>query len=218
MARYEAAGKKGVRLTQSNLVLTKPISGSTTTYSFDVLDSQVSTLQNNEIRLNQNDEFIITRIALYAQGIANTGATKLLSYAPFENDASQAGTLQALFDGYLKISVNNIVYLDKWSTRRHEFVPQAQYKDFVAATAALTSQNAQIPEFNGSQSGVVEVEPLITLSGAKKSTIELFLPSAITGSTFTNASNKADSYSLVVDRVCLVLHGLNAQNGASFQR
>lgn len=218
MARYQSAGKGKVRLTQSNLVLTKPISSATTSYSFDVLDSQTATLQGNEIRLNQNDEFIITHIGLYAQGIANTGATKLFSYAPFENDASQAGTIQALWDGFMKISVNNVVYLDKWATRRHEYVPDYQYRAFVAATAAIGSTGAQIPAFDGLKSGVVPIEPLITLSGAKKSTIELFLPSAITGSTFTNASNGADSYSVVIDRVALVLHGLNAQNGASFQR
>lgn len=216
-SRYQKLGKGNVRLTQSALILTKPISSTTTNYSFDVLDSQVSTLQGNEIRLNQNDEFVVTHIGIYLQGIANTGATKLLSYAPFELDATKSGTLQALWDGYLKISVNNIVFVDKWDTRKHECVTETQYSAFVAATAAITSQPARIPNFEAKTSGVIAVEPTITLSGAKKNTIELFLPSAMTGQTFTNAASTG-TYSVVIDRIALVLRGLNAQNGASFQK
>lgn len=215
--RYEQLGKGSVRLTQSALILTKPISATTTNYSFDVLDSQVSTLQGNEIRLNQNDEFIITHVGLYLQGIANTGATKLLSYAPFELDATKSGTLQALWDGYLKISVNNIVFVDKWDTRKHECVTQTEYAAFVAATAAIGSTPARIPNFEAKTSGIISVEPTVTLSGAKKNTIELFLPSAMTGQTFTNAAGTG-TYSVVVDRIALVLRGLNAQNAASFQK
>jgi len=216
-SRYNKIGKGTVRLTQSALILTKPISATTTNYSFDVLDSQTATLQGNEIRLNQNDEFVITHIGVYLQGIANTGATKLLSYAPFENDAVKAGTLQALWDGYLKISVNNIVFVDKWDTRKHECVNESQYRAFVAATAAIGSTPAQIPNFEAKTSGVISVEPTVTLSGAKKNTIELFVPSAMAGQTLTNAAGTG-TYSVVIDRIALVLRGLNAQNAASFQK
>jgi len=215
-AQYNALGKGGVRLTQSTLILTKAISSTQTNYAFDVLDSQTTTLQANEIRLNQNDEFVVTHIGVYLQGIANTGATKLMSYAPFELDATKSGTLNGLFDGYLKISVNNIVFIDKWDTRKHEFVPVKQHEAFVAATAALTSHEAAIAAFS-SREFTYPVEPMITLSGAKKNAVELLLPVALTGQTFTLASNTG-TYSVVIDRIAIVLRGWNAQNGAAFQK
>jgi len=214
-SQYNALGKGAVRLTQSALVLTKAISSTQTNYSFDVLDSQSTTLQANEIRLNQNDEFVVTHIGVYLQGIANTGATKLMSYAPFELDATKAGTVNPLFDGYLKISVNNIVFIDKWDTRKHEFVPTEQHNLYVAATAAIGATPSRIPAFS-SREFSYPVEPMITLSGAKKTNIELAIPTAMTGQTFTMAS-QTGTYSVVIDRICIILRGWNAQNAARFQ-
>lgn len=215
-SQYNALGKGSVRLTQSALILTKAISATQTNYSFDVLDSQTTTLQANEIRLNQNDEFVVTHIGVYLQGIANTGATKLMSYAPFELDATKAGTVQALFDGYLKISVNNMVFIDKWDTRKHEFVPTKQHEVFVASTAAIGKSSSVIPAFS-SREFSYPVEPMITLSGAKKTNIELAIPSAMTGQTFTMLANTG-TYSVVIDRICIILRGWNAQNAARFQQ
>lgn len=214
-AQYNALGKSKVRLTQSTLILTKAISTTQTNYSFDVLDSQTTTLQTNEIRLNQNDEFVVTHIGIYLQGIANTGATKLMSYAPFDIDAVKAGTVNGLFDGYLKISVNNVVFIDKWDTRKHEFVPVRQHAAFVAATAAIGSTPSTIAAFS-SREFMYPVEPMITLSGAKKNAVELLLPVALTGQTFTVAA-ATGTYSVVIDRIAVVLRGWNAQNAAAFQ-
>ena len=207
--KYAGIGKSP-RITQSTLLLTKAISTTTTNYQFDILDSQTTTLQTNEIRLNINDEFTVTHIGIFLQGIANTGATKLMSYAPFELDAVKAGTLNGLFDGVLKISVNNVVYVDKWDTRKHEIVPMAQHHQFLT-----TTQFAQIAQFS-TKEYLYPVEPLITLSGAKKNQIELNLPVALTGQTFTNAA-QTGTYSVVIDRIAVMLRGYNAQNAAGFQ-
>ena len=208
-AKYEKVNKFP-RITQSTLLLTKAISATTTNYQFDILDSQTTTLQTNEIRLNINDEFTVTHIGIFLQGIANTGATKLMSYAPFELDATKAGTLNGLFDGTLKISVNNVVYIDKWDTRKHEVVPMAQHHPLVGTTLS-----AQIAQFS-SKEYLYPVEPLITLSGAKKNQIELNVPSALTGQTFTMAATTG-TYSVVIDRIAIMLRGYNAQNAAAFQ-
>lgn len=213
-AEYNARGMSKVRLTQSTLLLSAAISTTSTSYQFNVLDNQ-GTIQSNEIRLNINDEFTVTHVGLFLQGVANTGATKLLSYAPFEVDATKAATLQPLFDGTLRMAVNNIVYIDKWDTRKHEIVPQTQHAAFVAATAAIGSTPARIAEF-ASKDFMYPLDPMITLSGAKKNEITLNLPSAMTGQTFTVASNTG-TYSVVVDRIALMLRGLNAQNASGFQ-
>ena len=61
------------------------------------------------------------------------------------------------------------------------------------------------------------VEPLITISGSKKTTIQLQLPTAITAGTFTHTDDKGAVNTIEINRVGLLLRGLNAQNGAVFQ-
>tara|TARA_R110000868_G_scaffold306879_1_gene568333 strand:+ start:5663 stop:6340 length:678 start_codon:yes stop_codon:yes gene_type:complete len=214
--QYKKNGKGNVRLTQSSLYLTKPISATRTTYDFDVLETQSATLVENEIRLNLNDEFIITSMGFYLQATATDGmATSygrvLLTNVPVQVNGT-LGTLNNYYQGAFSIAVNNVIYLDKWDTQKHKFIPRTQYGNFATPTQAVTdsvdfSRNAMYP-----------VEPLITLSGAKKNDLKLQLPTSITGGTFTLKDDGGLSTSYTIDRVAVVLRGLNAQNGASFQQ
>jgi hypothetical protein len=219
LAKYQNVGKGNVRLTQSTLFLTRPISPTTTVYNFDVLESQTQTLEANEIRLNLNDEYIITQIGFYIQGKikdatgADTGKKILITYAPFQSNAVEATKLTSFYDGAFQISVNNIVYLDKYDTRKSEVVPISNVQSLNALTnaAAMSSIDFSTNGFNGT-------EPLLTLSGAKKNTLVLTLPSAMDVANFSYTDNIGVRYSVEYDRVCVKFLGLNAQNGASFQK
>jgi hypothetical protein len=218
-AKYNKIGKGNVRLTQSTLILTKPIVSTIATYNFDVLETQTATLQNSEIRLNLNDEFIITTMGLYLQasvervteaGVATASGSVLFPYIPTEQTSSLA-SLNDIYNGSLQIAVNNIVYLDKWDTRKHESRPRTQYTQFTTPNNATQGST----EFN--KSAMFPVEPLLTLSGAKKNNIQLSLANAISGATFTHKVDDGSSVRYTFDRICLLMRGLNAQNGASFQ-
>lgn len=216
--KYRAQGKGNVRLTQSTLYLSKAINTASTSYSFDVLETQNSTLQSNEIRLNLNDEFIITSLGVYIEASVESGSgssygTKLFSYAPAQLKSDFAA-LNPFWNGQLQISVNNVVYLDKFDTGRSNYVPRTQDNP---ASAATTIVNSTLGSVNYNENGMVDVEPMLTLSGAKKNTITLTLPQAITKPSVTFVT---DSGSLVVtaQRVVVLARGLNAQNGASFQQ
>lgn len=218
IAKYSKLGKGNVRLTQSSLYLTKPIQPTTTVYNFDVLETQASTLQANEIRLNLNDEFIIAQMSmglecsvLNSEG-ADTGAKFLLTYAPFEQDSVNASKIANLYAGALQISVNNIVYLDKYDTRRAQIVPTTNFNNFVAGTAGSTQ-----PSIDWSKDSFYGNEPLLTLSGSKKNQITISLPTAITTARFTIKDNQNVVYSVNADRVFFFVRGLNAQNGSVFQ-
>lgn len=217
--KYRAQGKGNVRLTRSTLYLSKPISTSSTTYNFDVLETQNATLAGNEIRLNLNDEFIITSIGMYIETLvtdktASTAyGTKLLSYAPLQLKSSFAG-LTAFWNGALQISVNNIVYLDKFDTAKCQYVPFAQEGP---ASVATTVVNSTIGAVDYSTNGMIDIEPMLTLSGAKKNTITLTLPSAITAPS-SDITVDSGTITLTSQRVVFVARGLNAQNGASFQQ
>lgn len=226
LAKYKRVNKANVRLTQSTLFLTKPISATATTYNFDVLETQTSTLQADEIRLNLNDEFIITTMGMYliaeqqtgdGAGATLTGVKRLFTYAPMQLDGVTAAKLQNFYAGALQISVNNIVYLDKWDTRKHEFVPRTQDSNFQAAAAAFQATQGLINANEFSKNAMFPVEPLLTLSGAKKNNITLQLPTALTSGTFTLVDDKGATNTWVINRVGLLVRGLNAQNGASFQ-
>jgi hypothetical protein len=221
ISKYKGIGKGNVRLTQSTLILTKPILPTTATYQFDVLETQTATLQNDEQRLNLNDEFVITTMGVYLQAsvtstegtTTTTGGRTLFTYVPLENKAELI-TLNDVYNGALQIAVNNIVYLDKWDTKKHECRPRTQYGNFSSATTILQATQAS-SEF--SKNSMFPVEPLLTLSGAKKNTITLTLPNAVTSQTFNLTTDTGTVVKYTIDRICLVMRGLNAQNGASFQ-
>jgi hypothetical protein len=222
LAKYQNVGKGNVRLTQSTLFLTRPINPTSTVYQFDVLESQTQTLDGNEIRLNLNDEYIITQIGFYIQGkvfvkteggFADSGKRVLTTYAPYQTSVGEANKLASFYDGAFQIAVNNIVYLDKYDTRKAEVTPITNTQNLLAGT-----NSAAMNSIDFSQNGLYGTEPLLTLSGAKKNTLTLTLPSAMDVATFLYTDGTNTQYQIVYDRVCVKFLGLNAQNGASFQK
>ena len=219
-AKYKQIGKGNVRLTQSSLFLRKPINPTVTSYSFDVLETQTATLQNDEIRLNINDEFIVTQMGLYLTGIisrtveGNTtqySGLNLYTHALQNLDFIKGQSLISFYDGALKIAVNNIVYLEKWDTRKHYIAPTTQYGNQASGVQATLPSN----EFG--KDGMYSVEPMITLSGAKKNDLSLTLPQALTAQKFSYVDSQNTLIDLEVTGIALLLRGLNAQNAASFQ-
>lgn len=212
--KYRNVGKSNVRLTQSSLFLTKPINAAVTTYNFDVLETQTATLQNDEIRLNLNDEFIITQIGMYLVGNVNgTPGRILFTSPPYELNTNQADRLTDFYNGAFKIAINNIVYMEKWDTYKHQSIGTTQFQSFQLGVATPPA----FPENNFAKNGMYGVEPMITLSGAKKNDLTLQIPAAITAGTFQWTDYTGAPQTINIDRVGLLLRGFNAQNGATFQ-
>jgi hypothetical protein len=212
--KYRNVGKGNVRLTQSSLFLTKPISPTVTTYTFDVLETQTATLQNDEIRLNLNDEFIITQIGMYLVGSIGGIGRMLFTTPPYEVDVANANDLTAFYNGAFKIAINNIVYMEKWDTAKHEKTGITQFQNF---DSMRPYGPATLPEKTLAKDGMYGVEPMITLSGAKKNDLVLQLPSAITAGNFSFTDYTGITSTIAINRVGLLLRGFNAQNGATFQ-
>jgi hypothetical protein len=215
-AKYKMLGKSNVRLTQSSIYLTKPINPNVTTYSFDVLETQTATLQNDELRVNINDEFYLTTLGLYL--VAEVSAEEaggnsqvLLTYAPVEN-SSTLNSVEDFYRGSLQLSVNNVVYLDKWDTAKHKFVPRTQFSNLVVG-AVQTS----IPSTEYSKNAMFPIEPILQISGAKKNTIQVVLPNAISQGGFDLLTDDGTALTYRITKVALLGRGLNAQNGSVFQ-
>lgn len=218
-AKYDKIGKQNVRLTQSSLFITKDIDPTKSNYEFDVLENQTQTLQPDEIRLNINDEFIVTHLGVYLYGTweASNGLVKigsgnqLLTAAPLNLDGNTIVS-KNLYSGQLKIAVNNIVYLEKWDTRKHELVTRTQFSSQLAGTNVATMANN-----NFEDDAMVTFEPMLTLSGAKKNDISIRLPQSIAPSVATWLDQKGNTITVNITKIALRMYGLNAQNGAKFQ-
>ena len=220
--KYRALGKGNVRLTQSSLFLRKPIDATKTVYNFDVLENQTQSLQADEIRLNINDEFITTQMGLYLTGtiatrdgvVTQLGGLRLFTNVLEQQNLTQASNLLPFYDGDLKIAVNNIVYMEKWDTRKHYVATRTQIG---SSSAVTTINNATWDSNTFAKDGMYSVEPMITLSGAKKNDITLRLPSAISNGAFEYTDSKGQLFTITINGIALLLRGLNAQNAASFQ-
>jgi hypothetical protein len=134
----------------------------------------------------------------------------LITAPPTQNNYA-LGSLNNYYQGAFQIAVNNVIYLDKWDTAKHKFVPRTQFGGF------KTPNNASLDSVDFARNSMYSVEPLVTLSGAKKNDLKLQLPTAITAGTFTLQDNNSVSATYTINRIALVMRGLNSQNGASFQ-
>lgn len=214
--KYHELGKGKVRLTQSTLILVKPINAQTTNYAFDVLESQNQGVLPEEIRLNLNDEFVVTDLGYYLKGSfsSRSGSQKfkLFTAAPMELSEVFIQCADA-WAGQLKINVNNVNFIDRWDLTKHNKINQQQYSPFITPMGSSLAQQAN------DQDGMFPVSPMITLSGAKKNEINVILPYAINGAGANILmADDSEKYDIKIDQLCIITRGFLAQNAAAFQK
>ena len=217
---YTKNGKGNVRLTQSTLTLIQNIDFTKTQYTFPVLENDNATgIKPEEIRLNQNDEFIVTSIGMYVLGKRVIGEARTpvggyfyITHAP-TYQVGVATTIQPLYDGFLRIGINNINYLDKFDLRKFENVQRTQWNN----TGAVDNVDATLPSTQFDTDNMFEISPNITLSGAKKNEITAILPSSVNAFTLRYVDNLNEAILIDFNAIALEFRGMLAQNGAVFQ-
>lgn len=213
--KYNELGKGKVRLTQSTLILIKSISGTTTTYNFDVLESQNQGVLPEEIRLNLNDEFVVNDLGYYLKGSQTTergqSKFKLFTAAPIELGMAYTSLLDA-WAGKLQILVNNVNFIDRWDLTKHNIIKQTQFSNYA------TPMGATMAQLELDRDGMFPVSPMITLSGAKKNEINTILPYAIQGGGNDITLDDGAKLTFKIDQICIILRGFLAQNAAAFQK
>ena len=193
---YSAAHAK---LTSSYLRSEVALSTSVANYHIPVLvnDTQNGAVRVNEKRLNLQDLFICTELAvLVGIGASTTTTAKLYSY----NNANAFATttsavdLLSIYNGYLNLTINNEQLLPAWDVIRHYFVPQTQ------GSVGITAQTIfPIDQVDYSQNGFYPVEPGIVMNGAANINFSLTAngaPAAITANSF----------------IAVIQHGILCQN------
>lgn len=218
---FKQLGKGNVRLTQSSLILLQDINPTKSVYTFPVLENDNSTgFRPQEIKLNQNDEFTITQLGIYGVAevsfnpeLPNEKGLVYITHAPYNSNEVNAGNIKPLWNGYLKIAVNNIVYVDKFDTIKSEQTQRTQFN-----TADATQNNGStIASISMETDGMNQLAPSIQLSGSKKNEISLILNQAVNTLSWTITNNVGDAVTYNLKYIGLIMRGLLAQNGAVFQ-
>jgi hypothetical protein len=185
------------KLTQSDLQLEQALVANVNQYNFPVMVNQQSagtTQFNTEIRLNIQDTFLPQYIGFYiipAQGSATDTTWRPLTWA---NPAilTNATQMNAIYNGTLKIAVNNTNYITQWKLSRHMYLGQTQQ------TAALGA-GSPADEFDGGESTFYPMQPYVIISGSSNMEININLPVAPTA---------VDAFS----RIAVLLRGIIAYN------
>jgi hypothetical protein len=227
LSKYKKIKKGNVRLTQSSLLLIQPIDAAKDSYKFPILETDNAIApQPEELRLNINDEFISYEVGYYLlcdqtvdAPAANTAAGKIyLTYAPAEMDYTFA-TLARAWDGYLQILVNKISRLEKWDLKKHNMIPWTQYK-----SQSVGLPYSTLPSIDYSKDGIKAMQPMLTLSGAKKNDIVVQLTNGAIPATASGnilVPSKAEPFQQTVTvkatRLALFFRGMLAQNASKFQ-
>lgn len=169
-------------LTQSTLRSEILLSTGQTHYQFGVtvLDPGYNNngAFNTEIRLGQQNSFIVSQIAFFLAEPASATDASYIDYAypnPSVFSASnEAQALWTLYKSYLKITVNNVVKVPSLHLGRFSNVPQSQ------KVAAAANQNGiGNDQRDGSTDATMVCEPNLVLIGSKANLVELFMPAAL---------------------------------------
>jgi len=213
--KYEEIGKGTVRLSTSDLFLIIPIDANKTSYEFPVLDNEQIN-NNREIRLNINDEFIASKMGLYlGTNIGNVDRTNdsfnIFTSAPVEHQANVT-TLDQLYNGAMRIDVNNVNYVEKWATIKH------RYKGITQMLSNLGNDFASLPSQDNDETAMCDLDGLITFSGAKKNRILLDLEAPITPRNVTFVTQAGNNVELEFKWIALRFKGFLAQNASKFQQ
>lgn len=188
------------RLTQSRLRLEQPIVTTSTSYRFPVLNNiqNQGTPFNTEVRLNMQDTFVVTHVGIYV-GLPTSATDAAYPLQSFFNPFlfTNDGPMEVVYNGTLKLLINNSQIIQNWPLAWHKHVPQTQQTQAVGADSPRD-------EFDGSDFGIQPMQPFVLLGGAANIELTVNLPLAPTA---------ADANS----RLIICFDGILAQNSTVIQ-
>lgn len=189
-------------LTMSTLRLEQPIVAGQTLYTFPVLtfDNQTNPSFNTEIRLKQQDTFIVSHMIYYLllpTSATDTAVIPLTYESPFLTGVN-AIPMRSLWSGDIRITIGNYVYVYNWDLLRHYYAPQTQQTAALGA-ASPTDQKRLVED------GFCPVEPTVALMGTEDNLIQVNLDAA--PATFNAFA-----------RIGIMFRGVNAQNSTPVAR
>jgi hypothetical protein len=159
------------KLTQSDYRFEQPLVAGQGLYTFPVLVNQQVTFPTTEFRLKQQDSAVIYQLGIFVGlGTGVNDNTFMLDTYPVPlKYGANAIPMNSIWNGTMKITVNNDVLVPNWDVMKHYNAPETQ------ATAAPAA-GSPIDQFRGGFDGFYPMEPNVTLIGSKDNTIQIILP------------------------------------------
>ena len=185
-------------LTQSYLRSEVALSTSIANYHLPVLvnDTQNGAVRVNEKRLNLQDIFVASEIAVLI-GVGSSTSTKAALYTYPNGVIFTAATdddLLSIYNGSLNLTINNSQVLPAWDVYRHYCVPQTQ------GGVGITAQTIfPVDQNDGAADGFYPVEPGIVFNGAANINFQL-------------TANGAPASVLANSFICVIQRGILLQN------
>jgi len=186
------------KLTQSTLRLEQPLVTTSATYNFPVLSNIQNQAQQypSEIRLNLQDSFVPTRLGVFValpSGASDSSFPLWTYFNPTVFSAADAIAGTGLYNGQLKLMINNIQYITGYSLSKHQVVNQTQQ-----LVATKTSGDAT-EQIDGANDGFYPMQPFTLLIGSQNIQLQIVLPNALSAV----AANS---------RLVVIFEGVLAQN------
>ena len=185
-------------LTQSYIRSEVALSTSIANYHIPVLvnDTQNGAVRVNEKRLNLQDIFVASEIAVLI-GVGASTSTKAALYTYPNGVIFTTATdddLLSIYNGSLNLTINNQQVLPAWDVYRHYCVPQTQ------GGVGITAQTIfPVDQNNASEDGFYPVEPGIVMNGAANINFQL-------------TANGAPASVLANSFICVIQRGILLQN------
>jgi hypothetical protein len=185
-------------LTQSYLRSEVALSTSIANYHLPVLvnDTQNGAVRVNEKRLNLQDIFVASEIAVLI-GVGSSTSTKAALYTYPNGTIFTTATdddLLSIYNGSLNLTINNSQVLPAWDVYRHYMVPQTQ------GGVGITAQTVfPVDQNNASCDAFYPVEPGIVFNGAANINFQL-------------TANGAPASVLANSFICVIQRGILLQN------
>lgn len=179
---YKAKQRNPVT-TASDLKSIVPVVTGKTTYTFPIIVGEDTNNYPEGILLNRADAFTAIEMGVFIGKKSSVSDTTydLYSYPNSVEFGSEADAFKTLFNhGQVNATINNVQYLQNFSTERFRTVGTSQAglgSGAVATTGAIVSTLTD--EFNSGY-GFTAVVPTLQLSGTSKINIEISLPQGLT--------------------------------------
>lgn len=184
------------KLTQAELRLEQPLVANQNQYTFQIMDNQPGAggvIFNTEIRLRMQDTFVPTHVGLFlCLPLSAVDTTFRLYSYPNQFVFANAVQMRALYNGQLRIMINNYQFIYNWGLQRHFVANQTQQ------TAAFGAGSPEDQNDFG-MDAFYPMQPFVLFGGAQNVQININLPAA---------PNAVDAFS----RYCMRFLGVQAQN------
>lgn len=182
-AQYVGSGRVKVNaLNLSSLKEDVVLDNSNNSYEFQFSKEKGNSLNKTERMLRRNDLFVVTdmKLMLVREELTRVGAGIPRTYPHLRDFGNQARDMEAIYNGYSEVFVDNERVWHNQSNKVFRFVPEDVHNTFVTPAPdpalALTAESASYAqglEPYDDCDGLYGVEPLIYFEGEQTNTIRV---------------------------------------------